>query len=164
MARSTIEEPHGPGLLGGALAEKDLQCDSPPPNEDAIQGSRLHTSDFIQSLSEFLDDPKNEEVMRWSEDGRSVFIAPESKFPAHRLAKLSTKSYRSFVRRLYYHGFHKIEGAYYHDSFTRGQPSSIRPTLEMSHSPSLPSPIRENNSQRGPRYKIIKRKRTRESG
>lgn len=112
----------------------------------------------------FLDDPKNEEVMRWSEDGRSVFIAPESKFPAHRLAKLSTKSYRSFVRRLYYHGFHKIEGAYYHDSFTRGQPSSIRPTLEMSHSPSLPSPIRENNSQRGPRYKIIKRKRTRESG
>jgi hypothetical protein len=51
-AHSTIEEPHGPGLLGGTLAEKDLQCDSPPPNEDAIQGSRLHTSDFIQSLSE----------------------------------------------------------------------------------------------------------------
>ncbi|OQE65470.1 hypothetical protein PENNAL_c0205G02379 [Penicillium nalgiovense] len=48
----TIEEPHGPGLSGSALAEKDLQCDGPRSNEGAIQGVRLHTSDFIQSLSE----------------------------------------------------------------------------------------------------------------
>lgn len=101
--------------------------------------------------------------MRWSEDGRSILIALESKFPVHLLTCLSTKSYQSFVRRLYYYGFHKFGGAYRHESFIRGQPSSIRPTREMSHSPSLPSSLRNSTSQHGPRYKVIKRKRTRES-
>ena len=101
--------------------------------------------------------------MRWSEDGRSVLIALESKFPPHLLTRLSTKSYHSLVRRLYYYGFRKARGAYHHDLFIRGQPSSIRPIRQMSHSPSLPSPLRNSTSQHGPRYKVIKRKRTRES-
>lgn len=100
--------------------------------------------------------------MRWSENGQSVFVAPESKFPAHILSRMSSKSYQSLVRRLYYFGFRKVGGAFHHESFSRGQPSSIRPTREMSHSPSLPSPLSNSTSQRGPRYKIIKRRRTRE--
>ncbi|CAG8900093.1 unnamed protein product [Penicillium nalgiovense] len=71
---------------------------------------RLHTSDFIQNLSEILDDPNSWEVMRWSEDGKSVLIGEESIFPAHLLAKMSTKSYQSLIRRLYYYGFHKTGG------------------------------------------------------
>jgi hypothetical protein len=101
--------------------------------------------------------------MRWSEDGRSVLIAQETKFPPHLLTNLSTKSYHSLVRRLYYYGFRKIRGAYCHDLFVRGQPSAIQPVGRMSQSPSVPSPLRNNSSQRGPRYKIIKRKRTKES-
>jgi hypothetical protein len=70
---------------------------------------------------------------------------------------------QSLIRRLYYYGFHKTGGDFYHGSFSRGQPSSIGPNQEMSHSPSRPSPPRNNASQRGPRYKVIKRKRPRES-
>jgi hypothetical protein len=101
--------------------------------------------------------------MRWSEDGRSVLVALESKIPPHLLTKLSAKSYHSLVRRLYYYGFRKVRGAYHHDLFVRGQPSPIRPAREMSLSPSIPSPLPDSTSQRGPPYKIIKRKRARES-
>ncbi|CRL29499.1 unnamed protein product [Penicillium camemberti] len=75
----------------------------------------------------------------------------------------STKSYRSFVRRLYYYEFHRFGGAYRHETFIRGQPGSIQPTREMSHNPSFPSSLRNSTSQHGPRYMLIKRKRTRES-
>ena len=101
--------------------------------------------------------------MRWSEDGRSVIIATESIFPAHLLSRLSTKSYASLIRRLYYYGFHKVGGAYRHDLFIRGQPSSIQPIRRMSYSASPPSSRQNGSSQRGPRYKVIKRKRARES-
>ena len=100
--------------------------------------------------------------MRWSEDGRSVLIATESEFPAHLLSRLSTKGYASLIRRLYYYGFHKVGGVYRHDLFIRGQPSSIQPNRRMSYSAS-PSFRHYGNSQRGPRYKVIKRKRARES-
>jgi hypothetical protein len=101
--------------------------------------------------------------MRWSEDGQSVFVAPESRFPTHILEKLSTKSHQSLVRRLYYCGFRKAGGDFHHESSCRGQPSSIGPKQEMSYSPWRPSPPHDNASQRGPRYKVIKRKRPRES-
>ncbi|KAJ5202937.1 hypothetical protein N7449_005016 [Penicillium cf. viridicatum] len=134
-----------------------------PPENNARPGIRLHTSDFIQSLSEILDDPNNGDVIRWSENRQSVYVAPESEFSAHILAKMSTKSHQSLVRRLYYFGFHKTRGVFYHESFSRGQPSSIGPNQEMSHSRSRPTPLRNSASQRGPRYKVIKRKRARES-
>lgn len=118
---------------------------------------------FPLTRERILDDPRNREAMRWSEDGRSVVIALESKFPAYLLARLSTKSYHSLVRKLYYYGFHKVGGAYRHDLFIRGQPSSIQPARRMSHSPSLPSPLRHSTSRHGPRHKVIKRRRTRES-
>ncbi|KAJ5751473.1 uncharacterized protein N7511_008438 [Penicillium nucicola] len=143
-----------------AIVEITTQRDDPWPANNARPGFRLHTADFIQILSDILDDSNNWEGMHWSEDGKSILIAQESKFPAHILAKLSTKSYQSLIRRLYYYGFHKTEGVYHHNSFIRGQPSSIRPTREMSQSPSLPSPLHKSASQCGPRYKVIKKKRT----
>ncbi|CAG8127607.1 unnamed protein product [Penicillium nalgiovense] len=146
-----------------AIARDDLQRAGSCPESDARPEPRLHASDFIQNLSEILDDPKNEAVMRWSEDGQSVFVAPESRFPTHILEKLSTKSHPSLVRRLYYYGFRKSGGDFYHESFSRGQPSSIGPKQEMSYSPSHPSPSHDNTFQRGPRYKVIKRKHPRES-
>ncbi|CAG8217668.1 unnamed protein product [Penicillium salamii] len=156
---------HASNARSGQTANEELNDPALPEGDsenNARPGFRLHTSDFIQSLSDILDDSTNEEAMRWSENGQSVFVAPESKFPAHILSRMSSKSYQSLVRRLYYFGFHKVGGAFHHESFSRGQPSSIRPTREMSHSPSLPSPLSNSTSQRGPRYKIIKRRRTRE--
>ncbi|KAJ5264974.1 hypothetical protein N7505_007767, partial [Penicillium chrysogenum] len=137
------------------------QRDGLQPRNGTQPRPRLHTSNFIQSLSEILDDPENGEVMCWSEDGKSVSIAPESKCPANILtgilARKSTKSYQSLIRRLYYFGFRKIgEDVYYYDSYVRGQPNSIRPTREMSGSPSHPSPPRGRQS--GPRYKIVKKR------
>jgi hypothetical protein len=94
------------------------------------------------------------EAMRWSEDGHSVSIAPESKFSTHLLPRLNTISYQTLVRRLYYYGFRKTGGAYHHDFFVRSPPSSIRPATEMSGSPSIPSPLHNSTPQCGPRYKV----------
>ncbi|KAJ5300092.1 hypothetical protein N7508_007335 [Penicillium antarcticum] len=163
-AQPVHEDPNDRTLSEDAIAGDSTRCHDLRPATGARPESRLHTCDFIQGLSEILDDRNNSEVMRWSEDGKSVLIAQESKFPAHILAKMSTKSYQSLIRRLYYFGFHKTGGAYHHDFFIRGQPSSIRPIREMSYSPSLPSPLHKSTSQVGPRYKVIKRKRTRDSG
>ncbi|KAF3011296.1 hypothetical protein E8E15_002738 [Penicillium rubens] len=157
------EELNDAALPEVAIARNDLQRAVACLESDARPGPRLHASDFIQNLSEILDDPKNEAVMRWSENGQSVFVAPENKFPAHILAKLSAKSHQSLIRRLYYFGFHKTGGDFHHESFSRGQPSSIGPNQKMSHSPSRPSPPHSNASERGPRYKVIRRKRPRES-
>ncbi|KAJ5155701.1 hypothetical protein N7492_008504 [Penicillium capsulatum] len=146
-------------LSGGTTTRNEMQrASQPQPVTVASQGFRLHASDFIQKLSDgkrILDDARNKEAMRWSEDGRSFFLGLESKFPAHLHAELSTKSYQSLVRKLYYYGFHKTGGAYHHELFIRGQASSIKPARQMSHSPSP--------QQRRPRYKVIPRKRGRES-
>lgn len=116
---------------------------------------------FLLTRKRILDDPGNLEAMRWSEDGRSMFLALENEFPAHLLERLATKSYQSLVRRLYYFGFHKTGGVYHHDLFLRGQPSLILPVRRMSGSPSRLSP--RDSTPSGPRYKVIKRKRTRQT-
>ncbi|KAJ6034187.1 hypothetical protein N7499_003208 [Penicillium canescens] len=162
-AQPVNEDPNDQAPLEDATVRNPTQHDDFGHADGTRPESRLHTSDFIQNLSEILDDPNSWEVMRWSEDGKSVLVGEESIFPPHMLAKMSTKSYQSLIRRLYYYGFHKIGGAYHHNSFIRGQPSSIRPAREMSHSPSLPSPLHKSSSQGGPRYKVIKRKRKRDS-
>jgi hypothetical protein len=99
--------------------------------------------------------------MRWSDDGRSISLGLWNEFPVPLLEKLSTKSYDSLVRRLYYYGFHKTGGAYHHDDFVRGQPSSIVPIRHMSPSPS--HRLMRNSPRSGPRIKVIPRKRPRES-
>ncbi|KAJ5344062.1 uncharacterized protein N7506_003886 [Penicillium brevicompactum] len=63
----------------GPTQVMDSERASATPNE---------TTTFIPlslTRKRILDDPKNEEAMRWSEDGRSIFIALESKFPVHLL-------------------------------------------------------------------------------
>ncbi|KAJ6163830.1 hypothetical protein N7497_003809 [Penicillium chrysogenum] len=152
------EELNDAALPEVAIARNDLQRAGSCPESDARPALRLHASDFIQNLSEILDDSKNEAKM-----GNLSSLPRESRFPTHILEKLSTKSHQSLVRRLYYYGFRKAGGDFYHESFSRGQPSSIGPKQEMSYSPSRPSHPHDNAFQRGPRYKVIKRKRPRVS-
>ncbi|GFF57093.1 hypothetical protein IFM51744_09089 [Aspergillus udagawae] len=79
--------PAGPGDLG--LAPENAQSAMP----------RL---DFIRELHRILDEPSNEEAMRWSGDGRSFVLTDKNKFPLGLLACLSVVSYSSLIRRLYY--------------------------------------------------------------
>ncbi|KAJ5575597.1 hypothetical protein N7535_002523 [Penicillium sp. DV-2018c] len=136
-----------------------------PPRDDSqpVNGagsmSRLHKNEFIHNLNEILEDPENSDVIRWSNNGKAIVITQESDLPPHILEKLATRSEQSFIRRLYYYGFHKTGGAFFHPQFSRGQPSSIRPT---GNSPSASS-LRKSTSRAGPRYKVIKTKRTRDS-
>jgi hypothetical protein len=95
--------------------------------------------------------------MHWSRDGRSFFLAEESEFPHHLLSRLSVVSYSSLIRRLYYYGFHKSRGAYYHESFIRGQPCPIRPGRARRQD-YLASP----NSACRPRVKYIRRRHQRQ--
>ncbi|KAJ5559415.1 hypothetical protein N7513_001814 [Penicillium frequentans] len=141
-------------------SKQDMQPGELPSVNETDDGKKLHSSDFIQSLSDILDDPANQKALRWSEDGLSVLFSQESAFPPHLLTQLSTKSYQSLIRRLYYYGFHKIGSAYRHNLFIRGQPSSIQPAPRTSHSSSTSPSRLDSASRAGPRYKIIKRKRT----
>ncbi|KAJ6000935.1 hypothetical protein N7481_001344 [Penicillium waksmanii] len=163
--------------IGNNLAGNGTPRSITPSANGAGEGNRLHDSDFIQSLSELcgtkllktlcsqltctsiLDEPANEEAMRWSEDGRSVWIAQESEIPPNILDQLSAKSYQSFIRRLYYHGFHKSGAVYHHDLFIRGQPSSIQPPRRVSYGLSASLPLPNSTPMHGPRYKIIKKRR-----
>lgn len=97
--------------------------------------------------------------MRWSEDGRSVLVGQESEFSPNILDQLDVRNYQHFIRRLYYYGFHKPGGAYHHDLFIRGEPSSIQPPARVSHGQSALSPVPNGGTMDRPRYKIIKKKR-----
>lgn len=96
--------------------------------------------------------------MRWSEDGRSVLVGQASEFSPNVLEQLSAKSYQQLIRRLYYYGFHKLGGAYHHNLFIRGEPSSIQPPERVSHGKSALSHVPNGETMHRPRYKIIKKK------
>ncbi|PYH75441.1 hypothetical protein BO82DRAFT_396850 [Aspergillus uvarum CBS 121591] len=113
-----------------------------------------HTEPFIQCLSDVLDDSQFKKAICWSEDGRSFTIPAADEFPPELLARFNTQSCQSLVRRLYYFGFHASGGVFWHGQFVRGQASTICPSRRSST-----SPIPVTNTQRGPRYKIIKKSR-----
>lgn len=99
--------------------------------------------------------------MRWLEDGKSFFIA-KGELPKHLREHLEVDDYEKLQRRLYYFGFHKPpRSGWQHDDFIRGEPSFIGPARPMSQSPSFRS--LSQTTQRGPRYKIVKPRRKRES-
>ncbi|GFF60853.1 conserved hypothetical protein, partial [Aspergillus udagawae] len=105
-----LSEPRGQRSLAG-LGDPCLLPENAEPG--------IPRSDFIQNLYQTLEEPGNDEAMRWSSNGRSFVLADESNFPARLLTRLSVVSYPSLIRRLYYYGFHKTAGAFHHDLFIR---------------------------------------------
>ncbi|KAL9107457.1 MAG: hypothetical protein Q9227_007654 [Pyrenula ochraceoflavens] len=66
---------------------------------------------FIQKLSSFLEDPKNFDFIRWSEDGKSFIVLDEDEFAKRLIPELfKHNNYASFVRQLNMYGFHKKVG------------------------------------------------------
>jgi heat shock transcription factor len=59
----------------------------------------------------FLDDGKNTELIRWSDDGRSFIVVDEDEFAKTLIPELfKHNNYASFVRQLNMYGFHKKVG------------------------------------------------------
>ncbi|KAJ5466581.1 hypothetical protein N7539_009537 [Penicillium diatomitis] len=66
---------------------------------------------FVQKLSSFLDESKNTELIRWSDDGNSFIVLDEDEFARRLIPELfKHNNYASFVRQLNMYGFHKKVG------------------------------------------------------
>ncbi|KAJ5837151.1 Heat shock factor (HSF)-type DNA-binding [Penicillium robsamsonii] len=75
------------------------------------QAKRKQIPPFVQKLSSFLDESKNTELIRWSDDGNSFVVLDEDEFARTLIPELfKHNNYASFVRQLNMYGFHKKVG------------------------------------------------------
>ncbi|OJJ43989.1 hypothetical protein ASPZODRAFT_72335 [Penicilliopsis zonata CBS 506.65] len=75
------------------------------------QAKRKQIPPFVQKLSSFLDESKNTELIRWSDDGNSFIVLDEDEFARRLIPELfKHNNYASFVRQLNMYGFHKKVG------------------------------------------------------
>lgn len=82
-----------------AIAKKDAQA------------KRKQIPPFVQKLSSFLNNNKNENLIRWSDDGNSFIVLDEDEFARTLIPELfKHNNYASFVRQLNMYGFHKKVG------------------------------------------------------
>ncbi|RCI11291.1 hypothetical protein L249_7125 [Ophiocordyceps polyrhachis-furcata BCC 54312] len=75
------------------------------------QQKRKQIPPFVQKLSSFLEERKNEDLIRWSENGDSFVVLDEDEFARTLIPELfKHNNYASFVRQLNMYGFHKRVG------------------------------------------------------
>ncbi|OAP61553.1 hypothetical protein AYL99_03756 [Fonsecaea erecta] len=66
---------------------------------------------FVQKLNSFLEDGRNTDLIRWSDDGNSFIVLDEDEFAKTLIPELfKHNNYASFVRQLNMYGFHKKVG------------------------------------------------------
>ncbi|UKZ82058.1 hypothetical protein TrVFT333_009841 [Trichoderma virens FT-333] len=71
------------------------------------QAKRKQIPPFVQKLSSFLEERKNEDLIRWSEKGDSFIVLDEDEFAKTLIPELfKHNNYASFVRQLNMYGFH----------------------------------------------------------
>ncbi|KAI0056426.1 hypothetical protein BV25DRAFT_1790424, partial [Artomyces pyxidatus] len=64
---------------------------------------------FLQKLYEMVNDPNNNDLIRWSESGDSFFVLDHERFAREVLGRwFKHQNFASFVRQLNMYGFHKI--------------------------------------------------------
>ncbi|KAI0707745.1 hypothetical protein C8Q76DRAFT_627943 [Earliella scabrosa] len=96
---------------------------------------------FLQKLYEIVNDPANEELIKWSDNGDSFYVLNHEKFAREVLGRwFKHQKFASFVRQLNMYGFHKIphlqQGVlksdtdtepwhFEHANFHRGQPDLL---------------------------------------
>ncbi|KAJ9602178.1 Heat shock transcription factor [Cladophialophora chaetospira] len=75
------------------------------------QSKRKQIPPFVQKLNSFLEDGRNTELIRWSDDGNSFIVLDEDEFAKTLIPELfKHNNYASFVRQLNMYGFHKKVG------------------------------------------------------
>lgn len=130
------------------LARKDAQSKRkqiPPFVQKLSRYVNITPVPQTQPLTEpsFLDDNKNTNLIRWSDDGNSFIVLDEDEFARTLIPELfKHNNYASFVRQLNMYGFHKKVGLsdnsmkasemkakapseYYNKYFKRGRPELL---------------------------------------
>ncbi|EEH38737.2 heat shock transcription factor [Paracoccidioides lutzii Pb01] len=93
-----------------AETEAELEQRALMAKKDA-QAKRKQIPPFVQKLSSFLDESKNTDLIRWSDDGNSFIVLDEDEFAKTLIPELfKHNNYASFVRQLNMYGFHKKVG------------------------------------------------------
>ncbi|KFY97311.1 hypothetical protein V500_02152 [Pseudogymnoascus sp. VKM F-4518 (FW-2643)] len=107
------------------------------------QAKQKHITPFVRKLDRFVNNPKNDELIRWSERGDSFVVLNKDEFAKNLIPELfNHNNYTSFVRQLNMYGFHKRVGLsdnsmkaserknkslseYYNPYFKRGHPNLL---------------------------------------
>ncbi|KAF2012539.1 hypothetical protein BU24DRAFT_464922 [Aaosphaeria arxii CBS 175.79] len=157
-----------PGQWEGAEEEDDDELEQKAllARKDA-QTKRKQIPPFVQKLSSFLDNNKNTNLIRWSDDGNSFIVLDEDEFARTLIPELfKHNNYASFVRQLNMYGFHKKVGLsdnsmkaseakakapseYYNKYFKRGR-SELLWLIQKPKNPSgAPKRKREDEGKQG---------------
>ncbi|KAL4939838.1 hypothetical protein BDV06DRAFT_30039 [Aspergillus oleicola] len=108
---SLPEQGNGTGESGGWSESLDELYKRAMVAKREAQAKRKQIPPFVQKLSSFLDESKNTDLIRWSDDGNSFIVLDEDEFAKTLIPELfKHNNYASFVRQLNMYGFHKKVG------------------------------------------------------
>ncbi|EEQ91839.2 heat shock transcription factor, other eukaryote [Blastomyces dermatitidis ER-3] len=122
VSRARLHDPNVISLMDPARTRTDDRGDPGTETEAELaqrallakkdaQAKRKQIPPFVQKLSSFLDESKNTDLIRWSEDGNSFIVLDEDEFAKTLIPELfKHNNYASFVRQLNMYGFHKKVG------------------------------------------------------
>lgn len=104
-----IQQPNGEEATEEDSVEKLEELAAKAKRE--AHTKRKQIPPFVQKLSSFLEERKNEDLIRWSEKGDSFIVLDEDEFAKTLIPELfKHNNYASFVRQLNMYGFHKCVG------------------------------------------------------
>ncbi|XP_044724384.1 HSF-type DNA-binding domain-containing protein [Hirsutella rhossiliensis] len=140
-SNALLQQTPGEGLIAQDNVEVLEEMAAKAKRES--QSKRKQIPPFVQKLSSFLEERKNEDLIRWSEKGDSFIVLDEDEFAKTLIPELfKHNNYASFVRQLNMYGFHKRVGLsdnsmraserknkspseYYNPFFRRGHPNLL---------------------------------------
>ncbi|OCK77264.1 hypothetical protein K432DRAFT_395747 [Lepidopterella palustris CBS 459.81] len=143
--------------------DEDLEAKALLARKDA-QAKRKQIPPFVQKLSSFLDEKKNTNLIRWSDDGNSFIVLDEDEFARTLIPELfKHNNYASFVRQLNMYGFHKKVGLsdnsmkasetkakapseYFNKYFRRGRPELLWLITKPKNSTANPKRKRDDDN------------------
>lgn len=93
-------------------------------------GGSSNSSDFVRKLYKMLENPSDESVVRWGNEGDSFVVLENEKFTKHILPKhFKHSNFASFVRQLNKYDFHKVR----HNNEENGQSPYGAGAWEFKH-------------------------------
>ncbi|RKF71374.1 putative heat shock transcription factor [Golovinomyces cichoracearum] len=107
---SLMELSNKTGLEGENDSVEALEERAAIAKRDAL-AKRKQIPPFVQKLSSFLEESRNTDLIKWSDQGDSFIVLDEDEFAKTLIPELfKHNNYASFVRQLNMYGFHKRVG------------------------------------------------------